>query len=40
MYSFQFIPQSARIKENVLMGNLEGKMGLGDLSVNGIKISY
>jgi hypothetical protein len=30
--------ESARLKENILMGNLEGKMGLGDLSVDGSKI--
>ena len=36
----QFIPQSARIKEDILMGNLEGKMDLGDISVDGSKITY
>ena len=36
----QFIPQSARIKVGILMGNLEVKMDVGDLNVDGSKISY
>ena len=36
----QCIPQSARIKENILMGNLEGKMDLGDLRLDRSKIDY
>jgi len=40
LFISQFIPQSARLKENFLKGNFEGKMYLGDLSVDGSKISY
>ena len=36
----QFIPQECSMKEDILMGNLEGKMDLSDLSADGSKITY